>query len=380
MRRRAWAVAIAVSAIFPASPRAAGAQPAVTQAPARRDVQVAIVGDASEASALEASLRELLARIDLSLVQEGKGVDATALARVRIDLTQPSAASIIVTDGQTGEVVESRSIPRDASPPVVREEIADAVRSAVESKLLVDAPAKRAPPPPPPPPAPTPEPAPPPVVITSPIVVEAPNDASRATRSGSPLAIDLATFAGAGPFASGAGPVARVGGGASIAWRRGLRPALTATLAYALPFDASSDLVVSHANVVSARALASIELARASWIALGVAAGGGFDAMSVDPDSSVLPASALGGHTLRTDAIVTGAIEARVPLATSVVVAVDASADVDLASRRYVVDDAGRESALLTPWRVRPTITAGFVFTALGEGLFAKSAAKEGPP
>jgi hypothetical protein len=70
--------------------------------------------------------------------------------------------------------------------------------------------------------------------------------------------------------------------------------------------------------------------------------------------------------------VLTGSIAAHVPLADGVVLTLDALLDVDLASRRYVLDDGGTDVSVLAPWRVRPMLLAGFTFTALGEGLFAR--------
>jgi hypothetical protein len=169
----------------------------------------------------------------------------------------------------------------------------------------------------------------------------------------------------------------RVGGAVTVASRRGLRPSLTGAFTYALPFEASSTWVDSHAKLASVRALASIELARASWIALDAGVGGGLDVLAIEPRSAVLPPSSLGEPTTRTDAIATGAVAVHIAMAPGVVLSLNAIVDTDLASRRYVLQDGDQRVDVLAPWRVRPMLLAGFAFTALGDGVFeARGAAR----
>jgi hypothetical protein len=341
------------------------AAPAFGQAPPASAVVVNVVGAGDSQPALEASLRELLARLRLTMNPSDAAPDAI-LARVQIDLTSTSQATVLVTDGHTGEVRAHRIIPRDASAAIIREEIAHAVQSAVESTLLVDAP-----PPPPPAPAPVqPAPIPPPIEPQH----EAPPGVPRTRRW---FALDVTTLAGAGPFGSGAGPVVRMGGGAQLSSREGLRPSIAFTGYYAVPFQSNASLVGSYANLVSLRVTPAIEVLHASWFALDLGVTGGIDVLSVQPHSAILPSTNLGPTTSRVDPIVGGAVTARAALASSVVFVLAVDVDVDLASRRYVLDDGSSQVDVFDPWRVRPTVLAGLAFTAFGEGLFAPRVAMQ---
>jgi hypothetical protein len=334
------------------------------QAAAASAVVVNVVGAGDSQAALEGSLRELLARLHLEM-NPADARPESVLARVQIDLTSPAQAIVLVTDGHTGEVRAHRVIPRDASAAITREEIAHAVQSAVESARYIEERAAAAPAPAPAPPPP------PPVVIPAVIPREA---APQAVHSPSWFALDITTLAGAGPFASGAGPAVRVGGGALASSRGFLRPSLAVTAFYTVPFQAEASPVGSYANLASIRAVPSIEVLHSSWFALDVGAGGGIDVLSVQPRTATLPSGYLNAPTSRVDPIVSGVVTARVALAAGVVFVVAADADVDLISRHYVVDQGASQSDVFAPWSVRPTIFAGLAFTAIGEGLFAKRA------
>jgi hypothetical protein len=326
----------------------------------RRNVEVAVAGDPEEGKLLEETMRELLARLGLRVVSAASEPDrSTVLARVVV-LQERDNVEVVVADGRDGTVVFRRSIVRDASPSITREEIAHAVRSAVESTLLADEnpPVASAPPPPPPPPPPSATLAPP-----------ADRDAPRAA---SPFAIDAATFASAGPVGEGSGPVVRFGAGAAAAWRRGMRPSLGLSIEYALPFEAEAPLLASRANLVAARARPAIEVFRASWLAIDAGVGGGVDVFTIAPRSAVLPASALQPGTTRVDPVVSAAVTAKIALVSSVVLTVALATDVDPVTRRYVLEDGSAREDVLSLWHVRPALALGLGFTALGDGPFAR--------
>ena len=340
----------------------------------RRTVVLRVVG-ARDEDALEDTIRELLARLSVAVVvSRGSSPDTEvpdALGRVAIDLSSSADAVLLVTDGRTGDVRLRRTIPRDASPAILREEIAHAVQSAVEAELLSEKdPAAQPPTPPAPAPAPPPvtlPPALPPALATPPVVREQPQSAS----GRSPFGLDLTTLGGVGPIASGSGPSARIGAGLVGMAHAPLRMSLALTFLYAWPFDAGSSEISSHTSIVSVRAVPSIEIFHTSWIALDLGAGAGVDVMTVDPRSDLLPAANLGSSTTRADAILSGVASAHVAITSGVVFLVAAACDVDLASRQYVLAQGSADSEVLAPWRVRPMILAGFGFTALGEGHFA---------
>jgi len=370
--------------------------------PIRRKVELTIEGESDPD--LANTIRELVGRLGIEVVRPaargaGEGHNFT-LARVWVDFGSFGEALIVVSDVRTGDVVLRRSIPKNPSVSIFREEIAHAVHSAVESELLVeqdrvDAASRRpaggppsasappelppspsapapSPPPAPPPPAPPPSspPAPPRPEYVSFSEARVLDDKPQAVPSGrSSLALDVTTLVGVGPFASGT-YVPRVTGGAILGSRRGLRSSLALTVSYLVPFDASSPYVDARTNVLSARAVPGVELFRGARMSLGVGAGVGFDALNVTPGSTTLPPP-LGASTTRLDPILSPVLEGHFGLTAGVVLTVAVACDFDLASRRYVLEEGGADSNVFVPWRVRPTLLAGFTFTALGEGLFA---------
>lgn len=352
-----------------------GAATDAAPSPVPRSVDVIIVGGGNEADPLMDTVRELCGRLNLALSphfiadpeQAGSALPSSTDMSVRIDLASRYEAVIIVRH-DLAEV--RRTISRNASPSIVREEIADAVRSAVEAQLLWDEtrPAPPTPEPivsiaPPPPPAPSPAPIP---------------DASPPRNVDRRFALDLTMLAGGGPVASGSSLVARVGGGLVLASRLGPRPSLTLTASYAIPFDSTlgNGNVTSQTDIVSIRAVPAIEVFHSSWIALGVGAGGGVDVITLKPSAAQLsPPLSIAVQQVRPriDPMVTAIATAEVGLAPGVAFTLVVGSDFDLAPlRRYFVDEgAGNGPDLLVPWRVRPVALAGFTFTAVGAGLFA---------
>jgi hypothetical protein len=75
----------------------------------------------------------------------------------------------------------------------------------------------------------------------------------------------------------------------------------------------------------------------------------------------------LRDRSSRIDPIVTAVLTAYASLTSGVVVFVSAAADTDLAIRHYVNVEGSAQSDVLTTWRVRPMILAGFGFTAIGD-------------
>lgn len=370
-RNRACGVLASVLAVS-ASPLALADEPARTSHVARHVVELSVTGVQDDVAVLDATIRELLGRLQL-VVTRGPALDgSTVLARVKVEMTSVGAARVEVVDARDGHVVMQRIVPKEGSASITREAIAHAVQSAVEAQLLdAETPAAELPAPEPAPPEPVPPLAPPPAPLeqTTPeppkdVVLEKP--ASRST-----MALDVATFGGLGPVAHGSGIVPRVGAGVTLASRSGLRPSLTLLGAYALPFQNDTTFVSSRTSFVSIRALPSLQLLGFSQLAIDFSAGGGFDVLSVQPISTVLPASALGDSSSRIDPMLTSMITARIGIVPGVVLLASAGVDVDLSTRAYVVDFGGTRTDVLSPWRVRPVIVIGFAFTAFGSAAFS---------
>jgi hypothetical protein len=331
-----------------------------------RTVDVTIVDGGDDADLLMDTIRELVGRLGLGVTphrvsaSEAQSPSSPAAGlSVWIDFASRYEVMTIVRNGPT-EV--RRKIPRDGSPAIVREEIGEAVRSAVESQLLTDA-TPSAPVPPSAPLAPTP---------AAPVVLEAPS-APAASSHG--LALDVTTVAGAGAIASNTGPVAHVGGGLVVASRREWRPSLSMTAEY-VPFDAVSNGVNARTSFVSLRAVAAFEVVHRSWVAIDVGAGGGVDIIVVsasDPSASTASMVTVSPNVQTLlDPVLTARATAYVALTPGVSLTLVAGSDIDLESIHYAYAYQGVQSGdVLVPWRLRPVVLAGFTFTALGGGLFA---------
>jgi hypothetical protein len=341
-------------------------------APARA-VDVTIVAGGEEADPLLDTVRELFGRLGLGVSghlvanpeqAQDAGPRSPGLS-VQIDLASRYDALIVVRSDRT-EV--RRTISRDASPAIVREVIADAVRSAVESQLLSDEARATATP------APIASNTPPPV--PAPPVLEAP--APKADDRW--FALDLTTLAGAEAIASGELARPRVGGGVVLGSRRGRRPSVTVTGSYLAPFTSSlppNGSVTSSTDMVSFRAVAAIEVLHTSSVALHVGAGGGVDAITLRPTTQPEPPLKITneGNQTNVDPILTAQATVDVGLTPGVAFTVTAGSDFDLRALRYVVEDQGPDQPLLVPNQVRPFALGGFTFTAVGAGLFAPRSA-----
>lgn len=371
---------LALSAGSLVATRAHAEEPAPAM-PSRRVVEVLVAGGSADGAGLDDTVRELLGR--LSLVTESQVVgyiDAedpsfrstarpSMLARVGIDLRARDVAVITIVDGRTGEVAVRRTVRRDGSSAVVREEVAHVVQSAVDPMLVAERDRKSAPPAPAPPPvAVVPEPPPPAAPTSSPPDRDT---APPTATSSSPLALDLVTAAGGGSYAAGAGVVARAGGGATLVWRRGVRPAVGLSAHYVFPFETGAPIASAHVSVVSLRALPALELYANPAVALDLMAGGGVDVLRVEPRSSALPADRLGATAVRVDPLATLGVTGHVAISGGTALSLMIAADIDLASRRWVVEADGERSSTFAPGRVRPVAMLGFTFTALGDSRFA---------
>ncbi len=329
-----------------------------------RTVDVTIVAGGDDADPLMGTIRELLGRLGLGVEPHlvaapppaAEPVGPAGLS-VWIDLASRYEAVAIVRRGRT-EV--RRTIARDSSPAIVREEIGEAVRSGVEAQLLSDEP---------PSPAPTAAPLPPPGPATL--------GAETAPRSATNrwFALDLTLLAGGAPVADGSGFVPRVGGGVVLGSRRHLRPSMTLTATYVVPFDSGiPNVVTTHATIVSLRAVPAIEVLHTSWLGVNVGAGGGVDviSVSVQRDPSISPQQ----FSNRVEPILTALATAYVELAPGVAFTLVAGADVDFVPPQYAVGGPGASeiSDIPSPWHVRPVALAGFTFTAVGNELFAARA------
>ena len=358
-------VLTAFAATFAVTDALAGdAAPAETREAPRRVVHVVIAGeDAEAAAALEASLRELVARIDLTVeASRAERVDLDAstladggseLATAWVDLRATRAATAIV-EGRTGRVVARRSVERDRSMAIVVEELAHIIQASVE-ELAEQERHRAAPPPASPAPAPQPEPPKP----EPPRVAEAPGR----------LGVDGGAFFAGRSFGSGAEAVVGGGGMVGAALGRGpFRPALWLIGTYHVAFDVRGRAVDVHTKAATLRLAPAIRVVGgAKWL---IEAGpqGGFDVMWTTPraNSSGLPTERLGAETTDASPVVGAFVMAHFSVGPSADLVVALSADVDLSPHRFVIAEGRETEALFTPWRVRPALLLGFTFNLAG--------------
>lgn len=410
--RVAWVAGLVPLLVVAAQP--ARAQLSTGDAPeaAARVAQLIVVGGGRDVAALLDTVRDRLERVGLVIEVHSVATPAGAAslprgstaARVQVDL-RSSDEAVIVTEGRR-QAPKQRTLRRDRSPTLAREELAEAIESAVESQLFADpeqnrraaAPADAAGEPdagtsdggtsgagasnagasgaasgassePGVTPPATSEASPPPLAVVPAQALAGEAPAGRGTSSS--LGLDVSTLAGGGWFASAVGPVVAFGGDVTLASRRGWRPSLALSARSVLPFEGSADSVTCHVSAFALRALAGIELARASWIALVAGGGGGTDVLWAEPRSAVLAPSVLGVATTRADPVVSAFVAAHVALVPGVAMTVAVLGDLDLTPSRYVIVDGTAVEPVLAPWSVRPTLLAGFTFTAFGQPSFS---------
>jgi hypothetical protein len=145
-------------------------------------------------------------------------------------------------------------------------------------------------------------------------------------------------------------------------------------------FDVSSpspQVVTAQVSNVSVRAIPAIQVFHASWIAVDVGVGGGGDVLTIErrsaPTGSILGQST----TSSVEPILCAVVAGHLGLTPGVALTLAVGTDVDVASSQlhYLVayGNGKTPSDVLSPWRVRPFLLAGFAFTALGERRFARA-------
>jgi len=304
-----------------------------------------------------------------------------------VDLRDPDAVVLIVEGhGQTSR----RRLRRDPSAAVAREEVAQAVESAVQAEILSESEASRvdadggvailapsaavsAPAPSSPvasaPTAPSPE-------WTPPAATTQSERASPALQPASPLSLDVSVLAGAGWLASGIGAVPEAEGQVALSWANRWRPSVVLAGRAVLPFEGSSDSVTGQGFAVDPRLLVKLDVLRSSWVALAPGIGAGLDVISVQPRSSTLPSSALEPDTTRVDPVGTILVAARAALGGRLSADLVVAGDVDFSPRRYVVIAGSATDAVISPWRLRPVVLLGLTFRPAGPAEFERGEAR----
>lgn len=320
-------------------------------------VEIDIAAAAEEEAAIEHALREVEVRLGVTIESRAVAAITPSIAGARpgrllhVDVdAKAAAATITVVDGQTGRRLATRQVLRTDSEDVFYEELSLVIEAAIEPSILAERDRRVG----------VLEPAP---VATPPSTAPVPDQ----RRPPTPFGLDLEAFGGASSF----GPAAatRAGAGATLASRRGLRPALSLSAAYLVPFDSGIDPVLTTSGA-ALRLRPELTFIHSDPISLGAHAGVGVDLLHAAPratDPSTPPSPA----TTRANPIISLGAQTKVALGGRFSLALLLGADIDLATRRYVVERGPDRAEVFSPARVRPVALLGITVSAIGEPLFA---------
>lgn len=323
--------------------------PALAGAQESARVSASFTGGREELPRLEASVRELLLRLNVSVEPAGT---AGVLAHLEVSWSEPTALHLTVKD-RAGEVILVRNLSRAGSPQLLAEAAAHVIQSTVEELLDL---AREKPKAPPPPPVPV-------VEVVSP-------------RPPAPPATGLGFGVGAhfgGRLYGGGAPLV-VGGGLELTasyTSEHLRPFLSLLGDYHPSFERALDLVALRAQSFSFRVVPGLSVLRGERWRLDAGLGAGADLFFTSTSSSELPAGRLSGA--RTDAapVLTALVQFHLAIAERFDLRLAFTVDADLQPPRYVAQLGPMREELFSPWRARPSLTLGFGLDPVGPAPFA---------
>jgi hypothetical protein len=135
---------------------------------------------------------------------------------------------------------------------------------------------------------------------------------------------------------------------------------LWVTAQYRLPIEVGDSAVATTFASGGFRLLATTDIRLSKGVSLRLGVGGGTDVVRVQPR----PSAGFAADSTRVHAFGVGrgsvGLEARV--APSVLLWLNAAADLDPSSTTYVVDARAGERLVLSPWAVRPAVAVGAAF------------------
>jgi hypothetical protein len=331
----------------------------------RTRVTLVTQGDSARASDFQASLGELLARLQLQLDVRGDAdagaPEGEALAAIEADFSEPDACKLTVIDW-LGRTVLVRRLQRAASAELQAEAAAHVVQSVVE-ELIVQARWK----------PPVVE---PPPLDAPPLETVAPVETTPAPEPGGPLGLDVGAFFGASSYFNGATVIFGGGATVSLALEVGrFRPMVTLLGEYhgafgEAPKDASGNpisLFLVEVQTAAARALFSLDVLRGDAFRIDVGLGGGADIFWTKSTSQTLPAPWLQQRT-DADPVVTLMVAGRLAVASSVdlYLAVLLDADVWPLQLMTMARHEQTPAVFYSVFPVRPALALGFSFNTFG--------------
>jgi hypothetical protein len=335
-----------------ATPEVAPTQPAAL----RPSVAVVFNGPVEDAQALSESLRELLHRLGLELeltcvdqfapTEPWPAVPQEVVVRVWIDVRQPDAALITLSDRRSGRTGLTRLVPRRGSRGLLLEETALVVHAETESLLSEPAPAPTSA-------APSPV-ALPPEASVAPARETAPSGPT-------PWKVDAMTFAEGQAFAADSGLVFGAGAGARAhLGRSAWVPGLWLLGAYHAPFGQKNLPVQLNVSVWSARLLPTLRTAGQHRFALEFGLGGGVDWFLISPGVTE-GVSQLDANRTDLSLIAESLLALHVAVSQTTRLVLGATFDWDLHPRSYFAEGATRD-VLIRTHQFRPGLTLGVSF------------------
>ena len=326
-------------------------------------VRVYVAGSEEAVSGSRDAIQDRCARANVAVVvRDAAGADeallaqspAPGLAQAYVDLRSGSAPRVVVVDGETGQDLERRSLPEDASLEISIETAAQVVCAAVESSLAMRAAVA------------------PPLAVTLPAPAPAPYEPKESTKDatrtplkrGSEWRSQLNLFAAGADFGAGF----RVGAGASLSATRGkgaLRwGALLGVDGYPAA-DVEGAGAVASFGLVGVRVLPTLEWQATPALTAFIGLGGGADWIRITAERP--PQGAVGqtaGSSV--DAIASGLFGVRLHLGGGLAALLALDADADLSRHRYVIATPAGNRAFFEPALVRPVALAGLAFSLAG--------------
>jgi hypothetical protein len=365
----ALALAQAGFAAMSARDARAGEAPDAAPQPAHQGyVSLRVAAPAEDSAALEATLRELMSRLRLSLRETSiqaaspsafmaaPQVDADERARVSVDETASDHVVVSVEAVQPGQALSpvERTVPRGTSNAILTEQVAHVIHSTLESLLAGEEP-------PAPPPSRKQE--------SAPQGTGNPAEAQVAPRRES-FGLDATAFAAGRGVASNTGPTLGGGGAVSVTpWTGPWKPSLSLGGAYFAPFGTPATDVTLQTTITSFRAVASVRVPRTRVIGLDAGLGAGADLFHTVPSTTGNPATVTLGKTQDlADPVVTARVVAGIRLSAGARIVVGIDVDFDAGARRYVTEAIATKDhdTVMQPWLVRPSAMVGLCIPLIG--------------